>query len=66
MRGTYGRSVRGDVLEAVGLVNGTLTGQALVRYVGSSLSEGTKKGGLLVQPMGRVKGNAIRGASPGW
>ncbi len=65
MRGTYGRSVRGDVLEAVGLVNGTLTGQALVCYVGRGLGEGAEKGGLLVQPMGRAKGKAISGAFPG-
>ena len=47
MRGTHRRSVRGDVLQSVGLVNGALTGQALVRYVGSGLSEGTKEGGAV-------------------
>ena len=56
MRGTGGRSVRGNVLEAVGLGNGTPTGQALVRYVGSGLGEGAEEGGTVSPAHGQSEG----------
>ncbi len=64
MLGTYGRGVRGDVLKAVGLVDGALAGQALVRYVGGGLGEGVEKGGAVSPAHGQSWGEGNQWCFP--